>query len=576
MAHTIHTSHRMRRIRRLLAILATAVLLAGQATGVAEARPGDPVPNVGAPPNAWAPGWVRLALVTSGLNSPVAIANADDDSNRLFIVEQRGTVKVIKGGVLQPGFFLDIRSVPGGISSGGERGLLGVAFHPDFETNRKLFVYYTRADGDVVIAEMTANAAGTSAAVGTLDPLLTIEHSSYTNHNGGQLLFGPDDYLYAFIGDGGGSGNPLNTSQDLNSLLGKTLRIDPDLSGGYANPAGNPFAGATAGRDEIWNYGLRNPWRASFDDDTGELWIADVGQGTWEEINREPALQGGRNYGWPCREGLHAYRASCSGGSFTNPVAEYGHAGGHCAVTGGFVYRGDVFEDFEGRYVLGDYCSGYLWTLVANAASPTLQFHRNTSALISSFGESEKEEIYLADHAGRIYRVVAPPFSDVTNSVQIDHITWMYYADITTGCGGGRYCPNSSVQRGEMAAFLDRALSLPPTANDYFNDDNGSPFEISINRLAAAGISTGCGGGNYCPNATVTRAEMASFLARAFNLPASPTDWFTDDNSSIHEDNINRVAAAGITTGCTATTFCPNGATNREQMAAFIHRAVDD
>lgn len=564
----------MHRSSRLLTALTTTTLAIATMAGPVSARPVEPVAEAAQAPDAWAAGWVRLALVASNLSSPIGVVNAGDGSHRLFVIEQRGTVRVVAGGALQPGFFLDIRGVAGGISSGGERGLLGLAFHPDFSTNRKLFVYYTRGDGDLVIAEMTANAARTSAPLSSLEPILTMEHSTYSNHNGGQLLFGPDGYMYVFVGDGGGGGDSLNSGQNLNTLLGKTLRIDPDLDGSYDNPPGNPFAGSTPGRDEIWSYGWRNPWRASFDRSTNELWIADVGELTWEEVNREPTVHGGRNYGWPCREGNHAFRG-CAG-NFTSPVAEYSHAGTHCAVTGGFVYRGEVFEEFVGRYVLGDFCSGYIWTLVAGAANPTLQFHRNTSALIASFGESEKGEIYLADRGGRLYRVVAPPFNDVTSSIQIDHITWMYYSDISTGCGGGRYCPTASVKRGEMAAFLDRALGLAPTGTNYFNDDNGSPFEASINRLAAAGISTGCGGGNYCPNATVTRGEMASFLARAFDLPASPQNWFTDDSASIHEDNINRVAAAGITSGCTATTFCPGASTNREQMAAFLHRAIGD
>jgi hypothetical protein len=564
-----------RTTRSLTAIISVAFALTTLATP-AVALPSRPAPDAPAAEAAWSAGQVRLALQTGGLSSPVGVVNAGDGTNRLFVLEQRGTVRVFSNNRLLSGFFLDLRSVS--LSSGGERGLLGMAFHPQFESNRKLFVYYTNGGGDLVIAEMTANSARTAASTSTLDPLMTIEHSANSNHNGGQLLFGPDGYLYAFVGDGGGSGDPSGNAQNINSRLGKVLRVAPDLSGGFTTPSSNPYDGPTAGLDEIWAIGLRNPWRASFDSANGTLWIADVGQASWEEVNREPANTPGRNYGWDCREGLHNFEGGCGGLTLTDPVVEYSSSSsaGHCSVTGGYVYRGEVFEEFVGRYVLGDYCSGYLWTLVAGAGSPTLQFHRNTTALITSFGESEKGEIYMTDHAGRLYRVVAPPFSDVTDQTLIDHITWLYYEGITSGCGGGKYCPNASVSRAEMAAFLARALDLPPTDEDFFTDDDGHTLELSINRVAAAGITFGCTATRYCPASPVTREQMASFIARGFDLPATTQDFFTDDETSTHEASINRLAAAGITGGCTATKYCPKDVTTRAQMAAFLHRAIGD
>lgn len=566
-----------RTARSLPAIVFTVILVA--APSMAVALPAAPAPSGPAATTALSNGQVRITAVTSGLSSPVGVTNADDGTDRLFVVEQRGTVRVVSGGRLQGSLFLDLRGISGGLSSGGERGLLGLAFHPSFETNRALFVYYTRGDGDLVIAELTANSAGTAASASTLDPLLTIEHSTYSNHNGGQLLFGPDGHLYIFTGDGGGGGDPLENGQNINSLLGKTLRVAPNLSGGYTVPAGNPYVGQ-AGLDEIWSIGLRNPWRASFDRGTDRLFIADVGQGSWEEINRQPASTGGQNWGWDCREGKHWFETggcdTTSPWPYTDPIAEYGHGSGDCSVIGGYVYRGTVFDDFAGEYVLGDYCSGRLWTLTAGATSPSLQFHRDTPVNISSFGESEKGEIYLTDHGGTLYRVVAPPYGDVTDHSLIDHIMWITYAGIATGCGGGNYCPNASVSRAQMAAFLSRALNLPPTDQDFFTDDNGHSLEISINRVAAAGIAFGCATNRYCPESPVTRAQMASFIDRAFDLPNTGSDFFTDDEGLTHEGAINRLAAAGITGGCTATRFCPSDPTTRAQMAAFLHRAMGD
>jgi glucose/arabinose dehydrogenase len=379
--------------------------------GPAGAEPTSPEAADPAASSALATGQVVVTHVESGLVNPLGIANAGDGTGRLFILEQRGTVRArSKHGDLAAGFFLDLRGVAGGLSAGGERGLLGLAFHPNFETNRKLFAYYTDGDGDLVITELTSNAARTSVSRSTADRLLTIEHSTFSNHNGGQLLFGPDGFLYVFTGDGGGGGDPFESGQSKTTLLGKTLRIRPNLDGGYTSPSSNPFHGPTPGFGQIWNFGLRNPWRASFDRETDGLWIADVGQGSWEEVNREGANAGGRNYGWDCREGKHAFESGgCSGKFFRDPLVEYGHGFGNCAVTGGYVYRGATYPDLVGHYILGDFCSGRVWTFPAGAKSPQLKFHRDTTITISSFGESESGELFLTDYArGRLYRVSAP------------------------------------------------------------------------------------------------------------------------------------------------------------------------
>ena len=501
--------------RRALAC-AAIVALSASTSVAARSMPEHVATPLSAQDSTLSAGQVDLRQVATGLEAPLGIVNAADGTDRLFILEKGGTVRVFADGALQPGVFLDLGEATGGLTTDGERGLLGLAFDPEFATNRTLFVYYTDGGGDIVIGQLTANAAGTAIDVDTLEPMLRIEHSSRSNHNGGQLLFGPDGYLYAFVGDGGGGGDPDENAQNRDSLLGKALRISPDLDGGYDIPADNPYA-AVAGRDEIWATGLRNPWRASFDRATGALWIADVGQGSWEEINRDPTNAAGRNYGWDCREGLHAFETTgCTGLTFTDPIVEYGHASGDCSVTGGHVYRGTVFGDLYGQYVLGDFCSGRLWTVDAAAAAPSLVLQRDTPYQITSFGESESGELYMTDYAGgRLLRVIAVPFSDIASSPFIESIIWLYERGITNGCGDGRYCPLEFVSRAQMASFLARALGLPSTGGDFFTDDEGSLHEADINRLAAAGITNGCGGGRYCPTDFVTREQMAAFLERA-------------------------------------------------------------
>ncbi|MDQ2690117.1 MAG: PQQ-dependent sugar dehydrogenase, partial [Chloroflexota bacterium] len=472
------SSGRLAARRRAVALVVAVLALASGAPTLAAEHP--PPEGAAAPAGALSAGQVDVHLVASGMAEPVGIVNAGDGTNRLFIVQKGGTVRVFADGALQTGTFLDIAGASTGLSTDGERGLLGLAFDPAFATNRTLFAYYTAGDGDIVIGQLTANAAGTSVNPATLQVLLRIEHSARSNHNGGQLLFGPDGMLYAFVGDGGGGGDPDENGQDTNVLLGKVLRIDPDLAGGFASPPDNPYVGV-AGRDEIWAIGLRNPWRASFDRATGALWIADVGQGSWEEVNRDPTNAGGRNYGWDCREGLHAFEAGCTGLTLTDPIAEYGHAAGDCSVTGGYVYRGAAYASLIGQYVLGDFCSGRLWTLDAGEAAPSLVLQRDTPYQITSFGESESGELYLTDFGGgRLLRVVASPFTDIAGSPFYQSIVWLYEAGITNGCGGGRYCPLDFVMRAQMASFLARAHGLPSTSTDFFADDAGSIHEADI------------------------------------------------------------------------------------------------
>lgn len=525
---------------------------------------------------ALATGQLAVVPVVSGLSAPLGVVNAGDGSGRLFVVEQGGTVRVVKGGKLQTGDFLDLSAK---VEDSGERGLLGLAFDPDFESNRRLYVYYTRSGGDIVVSRLTANTASTAAPSSSEEVLFTIEHSANTNHNGGAMAFGPDGYLYLGVGDGGGGGDPDQNGQNVDTRLGKLLRIDVDATdapgGQYGYPPSNPYVG-TDGDDAVFAIGLRNPWRISFDRDTGDLWIADVGQGDYEEIDRDVSPPtGGRNYGWSVMEGKHCYGAStCDTTDLVQPIAEYTHAGGNCSVTGGYVYRGPTQHDLQGLYVFGDFCSGRIWTM--SAAGTTITERRDTNLLITSFGESESGELYVLGRSGTLYRVVAPEFTDITTSTFIDDIHWLFYAGITTGCSPTTYCPTDPVSRGQMASFLVRALDLPNTSTDYFSDDDGTTHENDINRLRAAGITAGCAPGLFCPGDPVSRGQMASFLSRALDLPDSDTDHFTDDDGTTHERDIDRVAAAGITTGCTATTYCPTADVTRGQMAAFLHRALED
>jgi glucose/arabinose dehydrogenase len=390
---------RPRRARSVATIFAVAAMLA----------------TVLAPTGAAADVAISLAPVVSGLASPTQITNANDGTDRLFVVEQRGTIRVIQGGVIQPGYFLDIRSK---VAAGGERGLLGLAFHPQFKTNRYFFVYYTRNGGDVVVSRFRANEARTAASASTHHPLLLIEHSAQSNHNGGGLAFSPiDHYLYVAVGDGGGTGDPGNDAQETTTtFLGKILRINVNGTGSgrfdhYSIPKSNPFYGPIRGRGEIWAYGLRNPWRISFDRATGKLFIADVGQGRYEEIDREKVgIKGGRNYGWNAMEGMHCYIArKCPLAGDTQPNVEYSHAGGNCAVTGGYVYRGPTQTALRGLYVFGDWCSGRIWTVPYDgpAVNQPETLRADTSLNITSFGESENGELYLVSSAGGVYQVRA-------------------------------------------------------------------------------------------------------------------------------------------------------------------------
>jgi glucose/arabinose dehydrogenase len=355
---------------------------------------------------------ITLDLLASGLDPLTQVTSSRDGSGRLFLVERRGTIRVFKDGAVQPGFFLDMRTM---VEAGGERGLLGLAFHPRFTDNGLLFVYYTRPGGDIVLGRWRANASRSAVMLSSYVGLFTIEHSAASNHNGGGIAFSPrNGLLFVAVGDGGGGGDPENDAQNVSrNLLGKVLRINVNgtgagPSGAYSIPSSNPFVGR-AGLDVIWAYGLRNPWRISFDRANGNLFIGDVGQGAYEEIDRESyASSGGRNYGWRVMEGFHCYNASsCSLAGDTLPVAEYSHSVGKCSVTGGFVYRGPSQTSLRGHYVFADFCTGRIWTMPNQGSNSDKVLRAVTGERITSFGESDTGELYAVTIDGKLFRVLA-------------------------------------------------------------------------------------------------------------------------------------------------------------------------
>jgi glucose/arabinose dehydrogenase len=345
-------------------------------------------------PNAYK--WVPVA---SGFQLPTDIQFPDDGSGRMFVLEQPGRIRIVKGGQVLDPPFLDINEKVG--SAGSEQGLLGLAFHPDYKNNPYFYVNYTDTQGNTVIARYQANG---DEADPNSEKILIHQDQPFPNHNGGVLVFGPDGYLYAGLGDGGSQGDPFGNGQNTSVLLGKILRIDVDHGNPYAIPAGNPFG------NEIWEYGLRNPWRISFDKANGDLYIADVGQNTWEEVDYVSKGQGGLNFGWNYREASHPYQGTVPPNlQLTEPVAEYSHVSSRCSITGGYVYRGSMPE-WQGIYLYADYCSGETWGMLrtADPSSQTgwvSQILYSTGGNITTFGQDPGGEIYYADREGTVYEL---------------------------------------------------------------------------------------------------------------------------------------------------------------------------
>jgi len=413
---------RITHVRVFLSVVSLLAISSCGGGGGGSAAPNPPPPPPPPPP----PTAITIALsqvfdqVT--LQSPVAFMQAPGDSTRWFVIEQAGIVKVFPNNPnvtdADVSIFVDIR---GRVVSGGERGLLGMAFHPNFGVNNnfEVFLSYTRSNGgqlESVVSRFRSINSGATLDTTMEDIILSILQDN-SNHNGGQITFGPDGNLYAGWGDGGGSGDPFERAQDTRYLLGSMTRIDVDGAVPYAIPAGNPFAANAANRciqgfvgsdcPEIYAWGLRNPWRWSFDRQTGELWVGDVGQGAWEEVDR---IQAGENYGWDEREGAHCFEpaAGCSTSS-VDPITEYSHSSGQ-SITGGYVYRGAAIPELQGSYVYGDFVSGRIWAVPATSQQGAVGEQILTTTLsIASFAEDNDGEIYVINYAGEIYQFTDAP-----------------------------------------------------------------------------------------------------------------------------------------------------------------------
>lgn len=411
--------------------------------------------------------------VASGLNQPLFATHAPGDLGRLFIIEQPGVIKILdlSNNTVLGTAFLDITALAG--TTYNEQGLLGLAFHPDYASNGFFYVNYTNLSGDSVIARYSVAgdpATSNVADAGSAQQVMTYSQP-FWNHNGGWIGFGPNDgYLYNAIGDGGSQCDEFELAQNLNMLLGKLLRIDVngddfpgDASANYAVPPSNPFVGLPGVRQEIWAYGLRNPWRISFDRLTGDLYIADVGQNEWEEVNFQPASSGGgENYGWDCMEGAHCssvsgcttVSCSCGAGGLVGPVWEYDHITG-CSITGGYVYRGCAIADLKGAYFFADFCLGKIWSFRYDGAVLT-QFQDRTQELdpagslaigsISSFGEDALGELYIVERGGtgtgEVFKIV--PASAVPGDLNLDGSVNLRDQAVLAKCLGG---PSVTVPR---------------------------------------------------------------------------------------------------------------------------------
>lgn len=360
---------------------------------------------------------VVLEDFVTGLTAPVEITNAGD--SRLFIVQQNGAIKIaLPSGTVNATNFLNISTK---ILFGGERGLLGLAFHPQYATNGYFFVYYNQVStGNIIVARYSVNATNPDIADPASEKILLNIPKPFSNHNGGSMHFAADGNLWISTGDGGSADDPNNNSQNKNSLLGKMLRIDVNSTAAYNIPSDNPFVGID-GADEIWSYGLRNAWKFSFDTVTGNVLIADVGQGQFEEINRNPQTQAGINYGWRCYEGNadHILTGCAPKPTMTFPIAAYDHSGGKCSVTGGYVYRGTLYPAFSGKYILADYCSKQIGILNADNSITWTTFANHS---FTTFGQDQNKELYVAAaNLGKVSKVKTTTLA--TENTSLDQLS---------------------------------------------------------------------------------------------------------------------------------------------------------
>lgn len=394
---------------RPLSLLARALVLSLTLAGLAEAQ------------------TLTTERIVSGLSAPVYVTSAPGDTESLFVVERGGRIQIIRDGAVLPAPFLDIDALTNG---GGEQGLLGLAFHPDYQNNRRFFVNFTNLSGNTRVWEYEADPMNPDVALPTMVQTIFLHSQPFNNHNGGCIAFGPDGMLYIGMGDGGSANDPGNRSQDPQNTLGKMIRLNVDIPAPFI-PADNPFVSDSGVLDEIWSFGLRNPWRFSFDMATGDLYIADVGQNTREEVNFAPASSpGGENYGWRCMEGEVCTGLSgctCNDAALTLPVTTYNHQEGRCSITGGFVYRSAEIPALQGTYFYADFCSSQIFSfrmaggVVTEATDRTAELAPAVGSInnITSFGQDAAGNVYICDFGGgEIFKIVeecaATPFCSAT------------------------------------------------------------------------------------------------------------------------------------------------------------------
>lgn len=568
---------------------------------------------------------IQLTPLPGGVSSPVDVTHAGDGSGRLFVIEQAGYIRIFKNGAYLGTPFLDVSAL---VSCCGEQGLLSLAFHPSYESNGYFYIYYTDNignPGDITVTRYQVSADPDVADPASAQILLVIPHPTNDNHNGGQLAFSPiDGYLYVSTGDGGAGGDPPNNAQNLNVLLGKMLRLDVDGTGTipcgqstpapYAIPPTNPFVGV-AGCDELWAYGLRNPWRYQFDRATGDLLIGDVGQNLYEEIDFQPATSaGGENYGWRLMEGFHCYNppTNCNDGTLILPILEQTHnPGGWCSLIGGFRYRGAAIPALNGTYLYGDLCLGQIWGATESGGTWSGQSMLNAGLTISSFGEDEAGEVYVADLGGTIYRIDGVPSPIPTLLGLLPTAVIAGDPDFALAVTGSEFVFGSTVRwngadrpttfvsptsltaaipASDVAAAGVASVtvftpipgggtsgSLSFYINTTFLDVPTTYFaEAYIQAIVDAGITAGCAPRLFCPERPTSRAEMAVFLLKAllgsaYVPPPAQGGVFDDVNpGDFAADWIEDLAGRGITSGCDPANYCPNRDVSRAEMAVLL------
>ncbi|MEZ6017382.1 MAG: PQQ-dependent sugar dehydrogenase [Planctomycetota bacterium] len=436
-------------------------------------------------------------LFVQGVSGPTYMTQAPGDPSRFFIVEQVGRIRVVLNGALLATPFIDLRPAAGGpVLSGGERGLLGLAFHPDYQNNGRFFVNYTGAGaGNTFVVEYGVTGDPNVASPTPVQTIIQV-NQDFSNHNGGCIQFGPDGKLYVGMGDGGSGNDPNGRAQSQTSNLGKMLRFDVDIPAPFI-PGDNPFVGAGGYNDEIWFVGLRNPWRWSFDRLTGDMYIGDVGQGAREEVDFAPAGVGGLNFGWRCMEGFACTGltgCTCNSTALTLPFHDYTHAGGNCSITGGYNYRGSAIPSLNGTYFFADYCSSKIWSIsydpATGTASPvtdrTLELRPTSGGTITSivsFAEDLNGELYIVEQGGQIWKIVQD-------------------------CGATTYCQAQANSTGN-AAFLTTAGSLSIADNNLTISCNALPaFSAGIFFYGGAQVAVPNGQGLTCVGGSATQPAI--------------------------------------------------------------------